>query len=292
MKTLTDKTDHLMMQLSKSLDLSLSQYMDDQIIQDILLAWGEALARLENMALRIETDPDDSNALDDIKRTLHTLKGDSAVCGLSEVSDVFHQVEDLLEGFIEEDACPTDMLLRLKDWLQKILGIIASRTVQIGLPASSDEDSGKNGSEAFPPQERSCFSASSLKTLIVEDDFTSRLLLQQILKTYGPFHVAVNGMEAVEAVRTALEKEEPYDLICLDIMMPEMDGQEALREIRALEEARGILSTKGARIVMITALSDMKNLSSAFGNLCDAYLVKPIEKAKLLSELRTLSLIT
>jgi len=131
-----------------------------------------------------------------------------------------------------------------------------------------------------------------MKTLIVEDDFTSRLLLQELLKSYGPSHVPVNGREAVEAVRLALEAGEPYDLICLDIMMPEMDGQAALRNIRAQEEARGIISSHGAKIVMTTALGDLKNVSAAYSGLCDAYLTKPIQKAKLLEELRKLKLIS
>jgi two-component system chemotaxis response regulator CheY len=131
-----------------------------------------------------------------------------------------------------------------------------------------------------------------MKTLIVEDDFTSRLLLQEILRPYGPSHVAVNGREAVEAVRLALEANEPYDLICLDIMMPEMDGQAALKDIRAQEEARGILLSKGAKIMMTTALGDIRNVSAAFNSLCDGYLTKPIQKAKLLEELRTLKLIS
>jgi two-component system, chemotaxis family, chemotaxis protein CheY len=130
-----------------------------------------------------------------------------------------------------------------------------------------------------------------LKILIVEDDFTNRLLLQGLLKGYGQYDIAVNGKEAVESVRLALEAGEPYDLICLDIMMPEMDGQQALREIRALEEARGILSTRGAKIVMITALGDPKTVVGAFRGLCDAYLIKPIEKAKLFEELHKLGLI-
>lgn len=131
-----------------------------------------------------------------------------------------------------------------------------------------------------------------MKILIVEDDFTSRQLLQGLLKSYGLSHIAVNGKEAVEAVRVALESGEPYDLICLDVMMPEMDGQEALRQIRGQEEARGILSSNGAKVVMTTALDDPKNVIAAYRNLCDAYLTKPIQKAKLLEELRKLRLIT
>lgn len=131
-----------------------------------------------------------------------------------------------------------------------------------------------------------------MKTLIVEDDFTSRLLLQEILKNYGPTHIAVNGKEAVDAVISALDTNEPYDLICLDIMMPEMNGQEALQRIRKVEEDKGIFSTDGSKIVMTTALDDMKNVRSAYYNLCDGYLTKPIRKANLLKKLRSLELIT
>jgi two-component system, chemotaxis family, chemotaxis protein CheY len=130
-----------------------------------------------------------------------------------------------------------------------------------------------------------------MRTLIVEDDFTSRLLLQELLRSQGPSHIAVNGQEAVEAVRLALEANDPYDLICLDIMMPKLDGHAGLKHIRALEEAKGIWSTHGAKVVMTTALGDMKSINAAFGNLCDAYLVKPIDKTKLLETLRQLALI-
>ncbi len=130
-----------------------------------------------------------------------------------------------------------------------------------------------------------------MKTLVVEDDFTSRLLLQEILKNYGPCHAASNGKEAMEAVRTAINSGEPYDLICLDIMMPEMDGQEALQQIRALEETKGIIAITGAKIIMTTALHDSKNIFASFKGQCDVYLTKPVDKAKLLDELRKLKLI-
>jgi len=130
-----------------------------------------------------------------------------------------------------------------------------------------------------------------MKALIVEDDFTSRLLLQEILVKLGQAHIAVNGKEAIDAFRKALEEKEPYDLICLDIMMPEMDGHVALKEIRKLEEARNIFSSDGVKVIMTTALKDMKNIFEAYGELCDSYLPKPIEKAKLLEELRKLRII-
>jgi two-component system chemotaxis response regulator CheY len=131
-----------------------------------------------------------------------------------------------------------------------------------------------------------------MKTLIVEDDFTSRLLMQELLKGFGMVKVAVDGQEGVEAVRLALKNGEPFNLICLDIMMPELDGQQTLRVIREMEEDKGILSSDGAKIIMTTALDDMKNKISAFSGLCDGYLSKPIHKEQLLKELRKLELIS
>ena len=86
-------------------------------------------------------------------------------------------------------------------------------------------------------------------------------------------------------------RDDPYNLICLDIMMPEMDGYEALKEIRRLEAERGILSSFGAKVFMTTALDGVRNVAEAFESLCDIYLLKPVEKPKLLAELRGLNLI-
>jgi two-component system chemotaxis response regulator CheY len=132
---------------------------------------------------------------------------------------------------------------------------------------------------------------TQMRTLIVEDDFTSRLLLQSFLSQYGECHIAVNGREAVEAFRAARENGQPYDLICMDIMMPEMDGQTAVRAIRALEETGGTLSTDGAKIIMTTALDDVKSVVESFQALCDAYLFKPIDRGMLLGRLQELRLL-
>ncbi len=129
-----------------------------------------------------------------------------------------------------------------------------------------------------------------MKVLIVEDDFASRLLLQGYLQSTGVCHSAANGKEAVFAFESALNSGEPYDLICLDIMMPEMDGQETLREIRKIEDKKKIIPSDGVKVIMITALDDKSNVMGAFREQCDAYLVKPIERDKLMESLRSLEL--
>ena len=130
-----------------------------------------------------------------------------------------------------------------------------------------------------------------MKVLIAEDDLTGRLLLQNLLAPHGRVHAVADGRGAVEAFKRAALKRQPFDLICLDLMMPEMDGQAALKEIRVLEESAGVLPGKGVKILMTTALGDAKNVFTAFRELCDGYLVKPIDKSKLLGYLKSFGLI-
>ncbi len=119
-----------------------------------------------------------------------------------------------------------------------------------------------------------------LKTLIVEDEFTSRFIIQEFLFPLGTCHVAVNGFEAILAFKTALTEKKPYDLICLDIMMPGMDGIDVAKEMRRLEGVLG--REKPSKIIMTTAVSDQKIILEMFEQkLCDAYLLKPIQQEKL-----------
>ncbi len=131
-----------------------------------------------------------------------------------------------------------------------------------------------------------------MKALIAEDDLTSQLLMRKILEQYGSLHLVEDGKQAVEAVRIALKTGQPFDLICLDIMMPKMDGQTALKEIREMEEAMGIGPNKGAKVIMTTALADSENVIRAGRQQCSSYLLKPVSKAKLIQELRKLGLIS
>jgi two-component system chemotaxis response regulator CheY len=130
-----------------------------------------------------------------------------------------------------------------------------------------------------------------MRILIVEDDFGSRRILQRILSTYGECDVAINGVEAVEAYMAAFTEDAPYDLICLDIMMPEMDGREALIKIREYEEDNGIVGLQKTKIIMTTALDDPKSIVGSFKDQCEAYLVKPITSDDLIKKLKSLELI-
>lgn len=130
-----------------------------------------------------------------------------------------------------------------------------------------------------------------MRILIAEDDFASRKVILKFLSVYGECDVTVDGMEAVDAFMMALEEDKPYDLICLDVMMPVMDGYQALKSIRKIEKEHGISEDDMAKIIMTTALNEEKNVKKAFELGCTVYCAKPIDMAKLKSTLEMFELI-
>jgi two-component system chemotaxis response regulator CheY len=130
-----------------------------------------------------------------------------------------------------------------------------------------------------------------MRILIAEDDFASRKFMLRFLSKFGECDVTVDGMEAIEAFNMALDLNEGYDLICLDIMMPVLDGYQALVKIREIEKRRGIPEEKWVKIIMTTALNEGRNVTKAFDLGCTAYAGKPIDPDKFENVLRKLSLI-
>ena len=103
-----------------------------------------------------------------------------------------------------------------------------------------------------------------MRILVVEDDFGSRRMMQKLLESYGDVDIVVDGEEAVEAFRMAWEDSKPYKLIFMDIMMPKMDGHEALKRIRELEREMGVKSADEAKVIMTSVLEDPKNVIEAY----------------------------
>ncbi len=130
-----------------------------------------------------------------------------------------------------------------------------------------------------------------MRTLIVEDDFTSRMILQKFMEPFSECNIAVNGEEAMIAYEIALKELEPYDLICLDIMMPGMDGHKVLQKIRETERNNQVPLGNGVKIIMTTALGDKQNVLNAFRTSCDAYMVKPYDRNRLMEILRDFKMI-
>ena len=130
-----------------------------------------------------------------------------------------------------------------------------------------------------------------MKILLAEDDFATRKAMVSFLSKYGECDVTVDGMEAVDAVLRALDEDAPYDLICLDIMMPVMDGYQALIAIRKMEKQHNIPEERAAKVIMTTALNEEQNVKMAFELGCTIYSGKPIDQARFEQALKKLNLI-
>lgn len=116
-----------------------------------------------------------------------------------------------------------------------------------------------------------------MKILLAEDDFATRKFMDKYLSKYGDCDITVDGEEAVDAFMMALDDGQPYDLICLDVMMPVLDGYQVLKAIRDIESERGIEKEERSKIIMTTALNEEKNVKKAFELGCEAYSGKPID---------------
>lgn len=114
-----------------------------------------------------------------------------------------------------------------------------------------------------------------MRSLIVDDDEIGRLMLATFLEELGSCDQAENGQQALELVDKATVDNAPYDLICLDIVMPVMDGTTTLKEIRERDVQQGTRT----KVFMISACSSPQDIEDAFfeGD-CDDYVVKPFQR--------------
>lgn len=127
-----------------------------------------------------------------------------------------------------------------------------------------------------------------MKILIAEDDRVSRAFFQKFMSAYGTCDIVVDGMEALDLYMDAVKAKAPYELLCLDIMMPRVDGLKVLKVVRAMEEQHQL---PRAKIIMMTALADVEYVDEAFALGCDAYASKPVDTAKVEQVMQNLGLL-
>lgn len=125
-----------------------------------------------------------------------------------------------------------------------------------------------------------------MRILVIEDDFISRNVISRFLAGFGEVVTADNGRLGLQALQTAHDAGTPFDLVTLDVMMPELDGHQVLQQLRQIEQQHP--SHQKAKVVMTTALDDIQNVKTAYQGFCDDYLTKPIRKAVLFEKLQKL----
>jgi len=130
-----------------------------------------------------------------------------------------------------------------------------------------------------------------VKCLLVDDDELGRELIAQYLDGIAECDMAENGVQAVEKFRAAFEGGTPYELIILDIVMPEMDGHTAAKEIRQIEKDWGVSINEGITIMVLSSLNTPHDVIQAYVSAKSAaHLIKPVHPEKLLATLGKLGI--
>ncbi len=129
-----------------------------------------------------------------------------------------------------------------------------------------------------------------MKTLVVDDDGFGRDVMKSMLSTSWQFVEAESGAEAFTAFMNALDDRAPFDLITLDIGMPDMDGTEVLQKIRDFEEDKNVPPDKRVKILMVTAHTDKDTVLACIKEGCDEYIMKPVQRESVIAKLKKLGI--
>ena len=128
-----------------------------------------------------------------------------------------------------------------------------------------------------------------LNILIADDQAIYRETLDIILQPYGNRVLVEDGAQAVHAFQQAMNAHDPFQLVLLDIQMPNMNGQEALLQIRQLEKQKyGPLHMhERAFVLMQSSLDDPSQLMTAYKDgHCNGYILKPVDRDELIKRLQ------
>ncbi len=127
-----------------------------------------------------------------------------------------------------------------------------------------------------------------MKILVVDDEIVSRKKMEKIMVEFGECHTAESGISAVEAFNEAWSMGIPFDLVSLDITMPDIDGIEVLTQIRRIENEKALAQSHRVKVMMVTTHSDKNIVVESMNAGCNNYIVKPFDRERVVSKLNTL----
>ncbi len=257
-----------------------AQVDSSMIIEDLWPAYIDSttsqLTALEAAALAFEAGKNSKEDAARIRRILHSIKGESGMCGVMDVYTLCHEAEF---GFEELDhSAAADMVLRVKDWIDAVV-----RHLQ-------GEDTSEFIHYQAPVQQLDLSAQKRLKALVIDDDPVCRKGLELLLADFCECTFAEDGKEGFQKFLEALDERKPYDVVTLDIQMPKMDGHETLEAIRKTESELGIEGLDGVKIIMTTSQEEPGHVFGAFREGCEAYVIKPAA-GKLYDEMVKLGLL-
>jgi len=250
----------------------------ENIVEDMLTTYVDEmdtlLSKLEAAAMSLESARDVDEALAEVRRVLHSIKGDSGMCGVAGVQNICHELESFIDE-LHDQGCLPDVLLKSKDWIEAVVRHLSNTDIANAKSKQAEQYKNK----------------PKLKALVIDDDIVCRDRLKMLLEDFFDCTFACNGKEGLKMYEKSLDQRNPYDLITLDINMPEMNGHETLEAIREVEEQRGIQGLDVVKVIMTTSENSSKHVFAAFREGCEAYVVKTAMGAKLLDTVVELGLL-
>ncbi len=260
-----------------------------EIIDDLWEVYVDSattmLADLEAAAMSLEagTNVEENSAT--IRRILHSLKGDSGVSGINDVYTLCHEAEFAFEE-ITDRSHSADMILKVKDWIEAAITHIANG----GNHQNQTFDTEPTQENTTASYDEPCDSNEphKIKALVIEDETVCRMRVEMTISAFCDCTYAANGREGFEIFEQHLHAGDPFEMVTLDIQMPEMDGHATLEAIRLIERQHGIDGLDGVKVIMLTSQEESEHVFAAFRQGCESYVVKhtmgenlPKEMAKL-----------
>ncbi len=129
-----------------------------------------------------------------------------------------------------------------------------------------------------------------MKTLVVDDNIVNRTSMLKIIEGLGENLAAKNGQEAIDLFKFHLVHSKPFDLVLLDIVMPDVDGIKVLKAIRQLEKENLVMLQNRSKVLMVTSHSHKDIVLTAMKMGCDDYIVKPFRKEVIFKKLKDLNI--
>ena len=132
---------------------------------------------------------------------------------------------------------------------------------------------------------------NKLRILVVDDELVSRKKMVRLMEEFGTCVSVESGCDALRSVGESLRNKEPFDLICLDVGMEDISGDEVMFRIRELEQRYSDpIYQPHAKVIMVTANCERDTVVNCITAGCDDYLVKPVDIRKLVSSIEKLGL--